>query len=216
MNLRPGLDQSAEEESQELPDTFSSASLVGPAKLQRCNTCSLFATLPLVEICHARTFGHRAAYSDQQVLDCSYNGHDSVGCKGGSAPAYAWWLEKTKIPLVAERTYPKPRMAGYSGHCKKGLKPLKLRVSVTKAFYSRLAGRNLLEFERKMKQLVVDHGAVATTIEVGQYHTKYGHYKQGVFAGCPRKHSYRTDHAVTVVGYGTEHGEDYWLVRNSW
>ena len=88
---------------------------------------------------------------------------------------------------------------------------------MTKAFYSHLGGRNLLlEFESKMKRLVWEHGAVGTTIEVGPNSHNYGHYKHGVFAGCPRRHSYRTDHAVAVVGYGTENGLDYWLVRNSW
>ena len=32
--------------------------------------------------------------------------------------------------------------------------------------------------------------------------------------GCDS--DYRINHAVTVVGYGTQDGEDYWLVKNSW
>ena len=124
-----------------------------------------------------------------QVLDCSYNGHDRDGCHGASAPAYAWWLEKTRIPLVAERTYPKPRRAGHSGHCHQGLRPLKPRVSVTKAFYNGYhgGGRNLLVSESKMKRLVFEHGAVSTIVEVGPNSYNYGHYKHGVFAGCPRQ-----------------------------
>ena len=33
----------------------------------------------------------------------------------------------------------------------------------------------------------------------------------GVFEGC--EPNVKPDHAVAVVGYGTENGQDYWLVK---
>ena len=46
-------------------------------------------------------------------------------------------------------------------------------------------------------------------------HTQKGGYESGVYNGCSINKT-TIDHAVQLVGYGTEAGQDYWLVRNSW
>merc|ERR1712198_303126 len=42
----------------------------------------------------------------------------------------------------------------------------------------------------------------------------FSSYGGGVFSGCHPGSA--TDHAISVVGYGTEGGVDYWLIKNSW
>ena len=61
-----------------------------------------------------------------------------------------------------------------------------------------------------MKKAVA-HQPVSVAIEAGGLALQL--YQSGVFTGeCGSA----LDHGVVAVGYGTENGTDYWLVRNSW
>jgi len=54
-------------------------------------------------------------------------------------------------------------------------------------------------------------GPVAVSVDASTFSA----YKSGVFDGCNQKQP-DINHAVVLVGYGTENGKDYWLIRNSW
>ncbi|GIY44454.1 digestive cysteine proteinase 2 [Caerostris darwini] len=46
-------------------------------------------------------------------------------------------------------------------------------------------------------------------------HNTFINYKSGIFDE-PTCRIDIPSHAVLVIGYGTENGHDYWLVKNSW
>jgi cathepsin L len=54
-------------------------------------------------------------------------------------------------------------------------------------------------------------GPIAVSVDAN-----WGSYAGGVFAGCDPTKNVDIDHAVVLVGYGVDNGQDYWLVRNSW
>ncbi|OMO74020.1 Granulin, partial [Corchorus capsularis] len=67
------------------------------------------------------------------------------------------------------------------------------------------------ENDEKSLKKAVAHQPVSVAIEAGG--REFQLYQSGVFTGlCGTD----LDHGVVAVGYGSEDGVDYWLVRNSW
>ncbi len=61
--------------------------------------------------------------------------------------------------------------------------------------------------------------AVATvgpiSVAIDSSHKSFQFYSSGVYDELECS-SVQVGHAVTAFGYGTQFGQDYWLVKNSW
>ena len=68
--------------------------------------------------------------------------------------------------------------------------------------------------EHEMKAVIAKIGPVAMAYKVVE---GFYEYKSGVYSNpnCG-KGPMDVNHAVQAVGYGTENGEDMWIVKNSW
>jgi len=54
-------------------------------------------------------------------------------------------------------------------------------------------------------------GPIAITVDASSWSA----YDSGIFNGCNQVNP-DVDHGVVLMGYGSENGQGYWLVRNSW
>ena len=139
------------------------------------------------------------SFSEQELVDCSsgptYGNH---ACNGGLMDnAFQYTIDNG---LCKEDEYPYTAEKGScdSSRCTP-------TVKINKCYdvppNNELALKEAISFQ-----------PVSVAIEAD---TKYFQsYKSGVLTGdsCGTT----LDHGVLVVGYGTENGQDYWLVKNSW
>ena len=189
-----------------VPSSFDSKAKgnVSPVKNQhQCGSCVAFANMALIETCFKKITGVFGDYSEQQLVDCGFGKNGADGCNGAYPYAYAKWVADGKKSLTHESEYPyknkKPKLS-----CPQNLKTYNQGAKVTNASYTYNGDEEL------MKKLIVENGAVETSVRAAG---PFGDYSGGIFGGCT---SDQADHAVTAVGYGTENGVDYWLIKNSW
>ncbi len=64
----------------------------------------------------------------------------------------------------------------------------------------------------ELMDAVANKGPISISVDASDW----SDYEIGIFDGCDYKQNMDVNHAVVLVGYGSENGEDYWLVRNSW
>ncbi len=63
-----------------------------------------------------------------------------------------------------------------------------------------------------MTEALATQGPLAVTLYIT---SNFQNYASGVFTdnSCANKNP---NHAVNLVGYGTQNGQDYYILRNSW
>lgn len=142
----------------------------------------------------------KSLLSSQQLVDCVYPASDHNYGKGGD-PATAMRYAQRNGGLCTEAAYP---YVGKWGAC---------ALHGCRASYP---PRDVLRVPSGNETALVSAVAnqpVAVAVQASS--RKFQFYKSGVFddPGCGRA----ADHAVVLVGYGTDPGEKpYFLLRNSW
>lgn len=171
--------------------------VVTPVKDQaQCGSCWAFSTTGAVESAVALKKGSLISLSEQELVDCANNGN--YGCNGGlMTQAFDWIRENNGLCSEQDYSY-----TAKNGNCRKS--NCQAVSSITS--YQNVESNNQLALKQRVAQQ-----PVSVAIEADQ--SGFQFYKSGVFSG---KCGTNLDHGVLLVGYGSENGVDYWLVKNSW
>nr|AAD54424.1 thiol protease [Matricaria chamomilla] len=176
--------------------------VVTPMKDQgQCGSCWAFSVSGSIESANAIATGDLIRLSEQELVDCDTYDY---GCDGGNMDtAYRWIIKNGG--LDSEDDYPYTSSNGRDGKCDK-----------TKSAKSVVSLDSYVEVESNEDAVLC---AVATTpVTIGIVGSAYDFqlYTGGVYNGQCSSKPYDIDHAVLIVGYGSQDGKDYWIVKNSW
>ncbi|XP_029001385.1 procathepsin L [Betta splendens] len=165
-----------------------------------CGSCWAFSTTGAIEGQIYKQTGQLVSLSEQNLVDCSRS-YGTYGCSGAwMANAYDYVVSNG---LQSTNTYP------YTS------------VDTQPCYYdSRLAVAHIQEYRfipKGDEQALAD--AVATigpvTVAIDADHASFLFYSSGIYDE-PACNPNNLSHAVLLVGYGSEGGQDYWIIKNSW
>ncbi|KAG7279975.1 hypothetical protein CRUP_025227 [Coryphaenoides rupestris] len=164
-----------------------------------CGSCWAFSAVGALEGQLKKTTGTLVSLSPQNLMDCSMR-FGNQGCNGGYiANAFLYVMKNHGIDSDAAYPY-----MGRSGPCKYSPK---FKVASCSGY-----GFLPMGDEVALKHALATIGPISVAIDAAR--PKFLFYHHGVYRDHTCTH--RVNHGVLAVGYGTDHGHDYWLVKNSW
>ena len=156
--------------------------------------------------------------SEQCLIDCSWD-QGNNGCDGGETErVFEWLMESGKYYCVptrkeyaaaAEMNSTKQGYLMADGICH-WLKTD--QTECVKIIDYKVIPRGNIAILRQESTM---RGPIQVAIDASRL--TFGFYSSGVYYDEECKNGPNDlDHSVLLVGFGTEDGQDYWLVKNSW
>ena len=171
-----------------------------------CGSCWAFSAVAPLESAYAIKKDLKnndiPLFSEQQIVDCSHE-FGSLACDGGFMEgAMEHWLKHTPV-LQSEYPY-----TGVEGTCKEDsiIKTTKSPVKNIDEYY-------MLEEDKNGEEIMhaIQDGPISVAVDASGLSFQF--YSKGVVTNCKNT---GLNHGVTAVGYGSESGKEFFLIKNSW
>uniref|UniRef100_A0A1D1YJG8 Cysteine proteinase RD21a n=1 Tax=Anthurium amnicola TaxID=1678845 RepID=A0A1D1YJG8_9ARAE len=194
----PMSDRYIHRNDDKLPDfmDWRSKGAVGLVKNQgRCKSCWAFSAVAAIEGINQICTDKLITLSEQQILDCEMW---ETGCCKVGYTHYAYEYVIMNRGLDTDRNYP---------YHKKKEKCKWNSVNAASITQYEFIPRNS---ENSLKKAVANQ---PISVVIGSHCLAFQFYKSGIFDGACGK---KLKHNMVVIGYGSEDGKDFWIVKNSW
>lgn len=165
----------------------------------QCGSCWSFSAVGAMEGAWSISTGELIDLSEQQLIDCSLR-YVNFGCNGGEMDHAFEYAIDNGMCLDEEVPY-----TAISSSCSDIERSCEIKATFSSC-------KDVPTENELALQEVLQFTPVSVAIEADTRVFQF--YKSGVLTSSDC--GTNLDHGVLVVGYGTENGQDYWIVKNSW
>jgi len=185
------------------PDTWDWREHKAVSKVKNqggCGSCWAFSAIANIEGLYARKNNEIVTFSEQELVDCDTYDY---GCGGGWMENAFKWIEENGGE-ENDQDYPYS-----SGTVKNSCQFDKSKAQVTLVSHQMISSD-----EEEIKEQLYAIGPLSVALNAS---SSLMSYTGGIIdLDASECNPSALDHGVTMVGYGTENGQDYYIVKNSW